>query len=247
VTLLLLLCLFAPQDEARDTREALKQILERLDRLEKRLDTLEKAMKSASKPDQLGAANLAKVDLLKLINPLKPRHMVKGEWRFDDKALVSPLDEFARVQVPYAPPEEYDLRVVAERLQGDDTFVIGLPLPVGRTFINLDAGPSVGYYSGLQGIDAVPLIARDEGKVSGQVLKDGKPNTIVCKVRKQSLTLMVNGRFLVEYSGDYRRLECGPDWDSPQAKAVILGSWQTSYRLTEVELTPVSGAGKVIE
>jgi hypothetical protein len=202
---------------------------------------------TAKKPDEKPAANLEKVDLLKLVNLQRPELVIKGRWRYVGKALVSPLDEMARVQIPYVPPEEYDLRIVAERKQGIDTVTIGVVLPNYRTFVTIDAGSTNGYYSGMQGIDGLSLLRRSEYKVVGPLMVKGKPNTIVCKVRRQEIAVIVNGRTIVDYRDDFRRLICGQDWEGTIPQVFVLGSWQSSYHFTAVELTPLSGEGKVVE
>jgi hypothetical protein len=202
---------------------------------------------SPKKPDDKPAANLAKVDLLKLVNLQRQELVVKGRWRYVGKALVSPLDDMARIQIPYVPPEEYDIRVVAERKQGVDTMVIGLVLPKYRTFVNIDAGNNIGYHSGFQGIDGLSLVRRLDYKVAGPQMVKGRPNTIFCKVRKQDVSVAVNDREIVRYQGDFSRLRCGQDWEGPIPQVFILGSWQSSYHFTAVELTPLSVEGKVLE
>jgi hypothetical protein len=191
--------------------------------------------------------DLSKVDLLKLVSPPRSRDVVKGKWNMSGKTLVSPLDPEARIQIPYLPPEEYDLRIVAERKQGPDCVCVGFPVPGLRTFMNIDAGNNIGYVSGLQGIDAVPMMARRDGSFYGPLMVKGRKNTIEIKVRRQSITIIVNNRTIVNYTGDFRRLQCGDGWEAPLQGAFIIGTWKSSYHFSAIELTPVSGPGKVVD
>jgi hypothetical protein len=66
----------------------------------------------------------ATVDLLPLVDP--KRHTVNGAWTLEDGALVSSGATFERVLIPYAPPDEYVLRVVIEPRDKRESFSIGL-------------------------------------------------------------------------------------------------------------------------
>jgi hypothetical protein len=102
--------------------------------------------------------------------------------------------------------------------------------------------------SGVQTVDGVSLRNRTEAKYQGPVMVRGKPTTIVCKVRKQELGVTANDRPLFQYEGDFRRI-AGPakDWDVPTPQVFVLGTWQCSYQFSAVEITPVSGPGKILD
>jgi hypothetical protein len=187
------------------------------------------------------------VDLLKLANPIKNKYAVKGRWHFNGKTLVSPLDENARIQLPYVQPEEYELRVVVQHKQGQETMALGLPLPDFRTFVIFDAGSTNGYYSGFQLVDGLSLRLRNEYLVRGPVLTKGSPSTILCKVGREELTVTVNERVIAQYAGNFQRLRCKEEWEGPIKGVPTLGSWQGSYHFSAVELTPVSGPGRPLE
>ncbi|MGH2690166.1 MAG: hypothetical protein ACRDKW_15375, partial [Actinomycetota bacterium] len=71
------------------------------------------------------------IDLLKLVDPAKDS--VQGAWRFEGTALVTGPARFSRLQIPYVPPAEYDLRAVVERKDGSNSIVFGL-VAGGRQF-----------------------------------------------------------------------------------------------------------------
>jgi serine/threonine protein kinase len=89
-------------------------------------DKGDSAKETSSAPGELGKA----IDLLKLINVNK--HARLGEWRFDNETLVIPPENDDsrpdRLQVPFTPPEAYELEVDVNRLRGNisQTLVIGL-------------------------------------------------------------------------------------------------------------------------
>jgi hypothetical protein len=63
--------------------------------------------------------------LLKLVDPA--RDAAAGAWRAEKGALVSAASPRARVEIPWRPPEEYDLKVTFVRRQGSEDVAILLP------------------------------------------------------------------------------------------------------------------------
>jgi hypothetical protein len=63
--------------------------------------------------------------LLKLVDPAKDA--AAGVWRAEKEGLVSAASSRARVEIPWRPPEEYDLKVTFVRRQGSEEVAILLP------------------------------------------------------------------------------------------------------------------------
>jgi hypothetical protein len=51
--------------------------------------------------------------MLSLVDP--SRDAVQGKWPVEAGALVSPEEYCSRLQIPYSPPKEYGLELVAAR------------------------------------------------------------------------------------------------------------------------------------
>jgi len=185
------------------------------------------------------------VDLLKLIDP--KRDAVVGRWSFNDKALVvSPPDGYARLQIPYIPPAEYTLTVITERKEGGDVFAIGL-ISSGRQFAaEIDGYPQDGFRSGLSLLDGKP-IPNNETTRKGQVIKNRNPTKIVYSVRKTGVTVTVDGKPLLSYKGDAKRLYRQNDWAVPDKRALFIGSVGNTWHITKLELTPIKGEGKEVD
>lgn len=104
-------------EEALDGASGLTRI-----RVEKRLDELGK-----------GALPQGAVDLLALIDLKKDA--VLGDWTLSGGVLTSPLvKDYARAQIPYVPPEEYDLEIAVRREGSMEGLSIGL-VGGGRQFL----------------------------------------------------------------------------------------------------------------
>src|SRR6185436_11775655 len=71
------------------------------------------------------------IDLLKRIDPAKDA--LKGVWKLEGSALISPIEKYARIQLPYIAPEEFDLRLVVERKKkASDVFAGGFYIGIVR-------------------------------------------------------------------------------------------------------------------
>jgi hypothetical protein len=182
------------------------------------------------------------VDLLSLVR--LDEHVVSGTWKkTSEGALLSPAEPEARVQIPYVPPEEYDLRVVALRKSSDfRSFHIGL-VAGGRQFlVSLDGFGGRGF---LEYLDAKP--SEEPGSVyEGWALKEKRPLTISCSVRRSHLTVSVEGRTVIDWGGDYKRLSLPHHWRVEDEQALLLGVFKSRYEISEITLTPVTGSGRVL-
>lgn len=87
------------------------------------------------------------VDLLALVN-LK-QDVVSGKWSLSPDGLVSP-DSMAGIRLPASPQASYELEVVMERIGGDNSAFVFLPVG-GSRMICYHVGGSVPYYSSTYG------------------------------------------------------------------------------------------------
>jgi hypothetical protein len=166
-----------------------------------------------------------------------------GTFQKSGAGLLTPNGTpFARVEVPYQPPAEYDLALTVERRQGTNSFIVGLIADGARFCVMMDAGQTgdATYLDGVGEREAGGQLTRTRGKY----LETGKPVAILISVRKAGLTLSLNGAKLVQWKGDYKKLGFDAGWTTPTSNAMILGSWGTEYLISKAVLTPVSGQGK---
>ena len=88
------------------------------------------------------------VDLLSLVDPT--HDSVKGAWFKQGSTLVSGRAKPALIRVPYAPPEDYELRMVVERRRGNDALAIGLVAGGRPCNVVFDGWPSQGGINGIE-------------------------------------------------------------------------------------------------
>jgi serine/threonine-protein kinase len=177
------------------------------------------------------------VDLLRLIDPA--RDSVKGRWSFQGQILLSPREKNSVLQIPYAPPEEYDLEVVAARQEGADMLGVGL-VAGGRQFLlHLDGWPlSVGGpFSGIDALDHKRALA-NETTYHGRLLVMGKPTRIICAVRRKGITASCDGRVIVRWEGDFKRLSLSPQFTTRDRDRLFLTDEESVFRITRIALRP---------
>lgn len=180
------------------------------------------------------------VDLLSLVDVDKDG--VSGKWSSGERTLESPKAFGARIELPYEPPEEYRLTVIAEPLDEPNGLLLG-QRSGDRRFVTL-----VGYATGKLPSSALENVdGKNVGNattVEGRFLKKGRPSQIVVAVRKGSVTVTVDGREIIDWKGDRARLSLSDYWKTPHENVLFLGAYDCRYRFTRVTLQPLTGEGK---
>jgi hypothetical protein len=200
-------------------------------KIEKRLKELE----PQSAPNQF--------DLLRLLDAGKDS--IKGDWKLDASGLTSPSEKFARIEIPYLPPDEYDLKVVVERKskQGTATaggFYFGLLHGEKQVGVEVDAGGAMtrlvyvdGKAEGVPGAD-----------FRGGLLGEGRPHTIVCKVRKTRLQVSVDDKLVIDWPADYAKVSTYRQWKSRDPLLMNIGAYDASFHVKQLSLITITGNGK---
>ncbi|MGE0606292.1 MAG: SUMF1/EgtB/PvdO family nonheme iron enzyme [Pirellulales bacterium] len=186
------------------------------------------------------------VDLLALVDPY--RDAVAGSWRFDaahrlQRGAAKAPDE-SRLQIPYLPPEEYDLNLSIEKDAAESSaFCIGA-VGGGRPFLIVLNWEG---FNGLQSLDGLP--ARNNSAMTEvPVFVGSKPTEIEVRVRRGGLTVLANGRQALHWDQGFDRLQMEPHWLNPNPRALSVGMFQgkSDYRIREMRLTPLSGPGELL-
>jgi hypothetical protein len=180
------------------------------------------------------------VDLLALIDP--ELDSVEGAWQKSGKTLVTPVVPFARLQLPYLPPEEYDLTIVAELKGAPESLNIGIPVGGRQITAVLDGWK--GTRSGFHLIDGKQA-NENETSVPGRVFSQNTPARILCSVRKGRLSVSVDGKALLDWKVDPERFSHDDAWAVRDREAPYIGCYAASFHITELMLKPVSGKGRL--
>ena len=180
------------------------------------------------------------VNLLARMDPA--RDSVENPWTLEGGRLVSSDAGIAKIQIPYAPPAEYDLLVTAARRSGVSSFNAGLISSGHRFVLSIDGFiendiTSIDKIDGKQG-------DMNETRVKEKQFVDESPRLLVFSVRRSSVSLTVNGRRILDWKGEPRRLSLSPAFNVPDERLLFLMTGTTGYEVSRLTLIPLSGPGQ---
>jgi hypothetical protein len=181
------------------------------------------------------------VDLLAMID--LSQDATKGHWSKAGGGIVNQAESKVRayLQLPYTPPDEYELEMVVERTTGNNDLMIGTMLAGRRFVIVLDGWAST--TTGISFIDGKGA-SDNETTTHGKLLSNGKPATVVVRVTKGEVTFAVDGKQAIKYVGAAERLS-GDETGAVRAGIPYLAvTAGTSYRIDAIRLKPITGTGK---
>ena len=196
-------------------------------------------------PVKEARSDAAAIDLLPLVQPAQDA--VKGPWSLIDGVLACRSASPAILQLPYVPPDEYDLTLVAVRKEGVGSLNIGLSKGDSQFMAVFDGCADQGYKYGLHLVDGSHLSARDNPTATkGRSIVNGQTHRIVCSVRNTGLQVTFDGKPAIRWNGDFNRLANEGFWRVPNEHALFLGAFDGGFRFTEIKLTPRSGQGRAL-
>lgn len=208
-------------------------------KIQKRLEGVVRPASPAAGPAPLGAGA---VDLLKLIDP--KRDAISGEWKKEKDSLLMPAGtSMVWLQIPYLPPDEYDLRIVATRKAGTKDLFLGVVGGGRPTVIHIDGGYA-GSKGGIQTIDGKSWEDNESTYRDQKFFSDDKPHTVMVSVRKKELTVSIDGKTVIQWKADYSKLS--GESQVPNPKALALANWESSFEFIQIQLATISGTGKQI-
>jgi hypothetical protein len=176
------------------------------------------------------------VNLLTLIDPQKDA--VAGKWRIENSELISDSSEYARIKIPYSPPEEYDLEFKFNRSGNDSTAII-LSKPNTANFVF-----GLGWWGKFAGFGLVKGKDIHENSTASEV-KLASNNAHACRieVRDKSVKAYLNGKLITEYT-NYQDLQCIPGWVLPDKDVLGIGSSRTPTKFYQISIKEIRGKGK---
>jgi len=182
------------------------------------------------------------LDLLALVDPSVDT--VHGKWTREADGLVVEAGVRAyRIQVPYEPPEEYDLRATVERLSGKQTFHLGILCSGRPCSVLLDAPVDTHAVSGLHVLDGKGGWENESTRV-GHPLPPGHAARIEIRVRRAGVSVAADAKPLLDWSGDYVRLTPGPSFKMPNPAALWIGAEMDRFKIRSLEIVPLGSPGR---
>lgn len=177
------------------------------------------------RPKGVAAANL-----LALVDT--KRDAVSGDWKVNRGSLVCPTTASAsRIAVPHVPPEEYDIEATVELREGSGEIIIGL----------VAAGKQFGiYFADTTGIVAVDgkFPFENETGVPGRVFSPKKPRTVTCSVRKETVSVYVDAKRILQWNADYKRVSLAVGYLPPSKDHLFVSVANGTYAISQLTLFP---------
>ena len=163
---------------------------------------------------------------------------------------------FGRLPVRYAPPREYQLTLRVRRggamarfdfprpeERAAGPFVVGLVGPKGPFLACFDLPAAGGEFATFISIADVQSPAENPTyrRLSFTQIPSGFGNdaTIICQVRRKSVTIQMNGNEVCRYEGDLARLALPKEWSVGDPKVLFIGSHLCGYSVSGWSLEPL--------
>ena len=180
-------------------------------------------------------------DLLAIVDPA--RDAVWGTWSVQDGNLVSGRSDHARLEIPYAPPAEYDVRVRFTRMAGSDAVTLMLA-GAGQPFAFV-IGTAGNTAFGFDTIGGARAKLNPSTVGSSRCLDNGRTYTAVVQVRSDGVKAFLDDRPLTQWNTeDYSDMKLSEDWDLRGRPVLGLGSHRSPTLFHRVEIRMINGAGR---
>jgi hypothetical protein len=183
---------------------------------------------------------LTQFDLLKSIDA--KRDGLRGNWKlangilsFDSSGMKTGI--MTMLETTYAPPEEYDLTLVAERAAaGDNVFFVGLPGSDHQVAWAMD---SPGGWQGPWLVDGKNPEASKLGIKERLFDKVGNKRTLIFSVRKFGLGVKLDGKDYFAWRGDWSQMKPGEPYHPEKNTRSIYfgGALSSSFKISSAIVT----------
>ena len=172
--------------------------------------------------------------------------VVTGQWESLNPVsgtLMSGLNAYARIELPFQPSEEYDLSVTFSPVDvlGDTTVL----LSKGRRQFAWHMGAASNTCGGLDLIDLRPC-TDNPTTLKRLKLESGREYVCLIKVRNDGVTVLLDGVQCCRWQSDYNDMSSFRFWRTPNDGRLGLGTWCTRTTFRSVEVTNIGGAGKLL-
>ncbi len=180
------------------------------------------------------------IDLLPLVNPAEDA--VAGAWSRQDGGLRVDASLRARLQIPYVPSQQYDVRVVFTRVDGDDCTSVLLTLG-GQPFVcHLGAGGNTAF--AFDRVQFQPLETNPSARRESRCLETGRRYEARIQVRLNTVVAFLDGRPVARWTSNLKDLSRDPAWALRDETLLGLGASGTATIFHSVELREVFGRGR---
>ena len=177
------------------------------------------------------------VDLLELADPA--RDTVAGVWTLQGGKLIADHTPAGRISFPYYPPQEYDF--LAEFTLSQASGCTALLMSRDRvpfTWSMNAGGPPRCRLEDVNGHSVIGNPTR-----VAYAFEPGKRYISVVRVRRDSVTCLINDQVIAEHKTDYGDLSRNVKWAMPDQALLGLGVWNGPTTFHRVAVRETTGQG----
>ena len=180
------------------------------------------------------------VNLIPLIDLEKDT--INGTWRITEGALVSGSEAYARIQIPYEPPDEYDFRIVFVRTSGNGD-VKQIVSRLGRAMAwSMGVGNNKLFGFGV--VHGKNLGQNATTVESEACLTNGRVTASTVQVRRRCVKAYVDGKLISQLETDFSDLTLSSRWEMPNRRLLGVGCFGSITEFQKIELLEITGKGK---
>ena len=183
----------------------------------------------------------ASINLLPIIDPR--RNAVAGTWENAEAGrLVSDRSPYARVEIPFQLPQEYDFRVVFERRSGAGGVSVILSR-AGRQF-RCEIGGEANTRCAFETLKPSQILEYPASAQEPVVLRNDITYTLLLQVRADGVKALLNGKPLLAWKTDFADAGLNPRWKLRNTLRLGVGSHECETQFHRMELLEVNGKGR---
>lgn len=198
------------------------------------LSELARTVASKRIADIPGGLDRPSVDLLQLIDVKKDT--ISGDFSLTPSGLAVQYAENPRLEIPYRPPEEYDLNIDFTYTGNDAAIVLILPLANGPVELEFRSN----------GID----FKNDAGspiKAMPPYAKRGQSNVVCLRVRRDVVQAYLGPRLALEYKPAGNPIGMKKSWMLRSDDALGVGCYHSDAVIGKLTLVEIAGHGSPVK
>ncbi|MEO8495264.1 MAG: protein kinase [Planctomycetota bacterium] len=173
------------------------------------------------------------VDLMSDLDP--SNNELPGRWRRVGNELSVDATTGARLCLPYVVPEQYDFEVTFTRDTGVHSIALIFVAGSGQATYEIDAWGE--HLAGIQCIRGETLQNNPGG--GRHPLVNGTRYTALVQVRRDRVTVSLDGQPIMTYEGNGSDLSILDSWRLPSQRALGIGAYQSATTFHRIRVRPI--------
>ncbi|MCY3018717.1 MAG: protein kinase [Planctomycetota bacterium] len=205
-----------------------------------RVAPFDSAIAQAVPPEDAAWQNA--VDMLALVDPGKDA--VLGTWLLKPgEGLVSGMEQLARIEMPYQPPEEYDVRIVFTRRNSPRSECLVQVLAKSERQFEYVLGGWRNLVAGFETISGVRADSNFSNTHSEGILNTGQKYTSLVQVRNDGVKAYLDGKLVSQWLTDFSDMGVHAEWKLRDGGVAGVGTCESEFCFHSIQVLEVTGKG----